>query len=545
MKTLHRLLVVLCAISSALALAQVVGAAGPCDTFRWVGNCVGGWTFDTDAEGWRPNDPYLGEVIWYPSVTLNNAPANGVIKLGRDPIVSMYGTYTLPAGRYSLVYMAGHDNWISGWMRLDVQVDGVKTRVAETYLEKTWQVYQSSIFELETNSDIQLLTFGTSYLIDAIWIVRDTTPTPTPGAGTPTATSVPATATPRPTTVPYCQSATATPQFNNAYATQVPSAELWTVYNRFNTPGTFDGVPLMGVGPYNGPWYGSPDVRVVANSGRTTSEAGSVYVPFSVDAPLSDTQTFPRNSLMYKPLTPISQTAYLDVWGRASAVYVGQTAYLEIWRRVFSTGEWTRIVSASVPAGQFSPLHVTVPSDTEAISFAASRTDNGTGGVYVDDIYLYGSLRRAPLCGGWYVLGTPAPDGNMPDGGHTCGQDDPSCTEWYWNSPLMPPDVLDWPMNKPCPDPIVMPDNLWGYLIKNMHMFMLTLFAFFPAWEPANVASTTRGLLNSPIGTIVAIAAVFFDGRVPILMAGLIIGGQFVKGLYSIWLKIKKAIPFF
>lgn len=147
--------------------------------------------------------------------------------------------------------------------------------------------------------------------------------------------------------------------------------------------------------------------------------------------------------------------------------------------------------------------------------------------AYVDDVYFYDSLANAPRCDGTYPDGIDDYTGDENNPG--LGNDDTPIT---------------YPPDKPCPPDVVVPNNFWGQILSQLTLFLDQLFAFMPFHQPNSLTQLTQDLIGSPIGTFSAVIGVLFDLKIPVLMASLFLILESARGLWSVWIAIKKSIPF-
>lgn len=357
---------------------------------------------------------------------------------------------------------------------------------------------------------------------DFIWIVESNIALPTPGPGTPTATTVPDSATPIPTSTPYCVTSTATPTPGAPQFELTPTATPTPIAKPFRVVDNFDGQTLVDFWRVAG-----NGVYVSTSTGRADSEPGAVFIPYSVPPGGWDHTAMLRTALIGDPrvvaafenfTTPISGTVYVDGWGRTDFMPEGMSAYVEVWTLNSDTHEWSSADTAQVSTGSWYNFHIeiTATDGIDAIAFLSNRSDGATsGGVYLDDLDIYQDLSFAPNCSGFFF--------------HTTSGS---------GTPIV------FPIDKPCPPDLKVPNNFWGPLLASLTLVGDQLFALTPLHVRLEMADKVRGFISSPIFFYVGLLAALFDLRIPIGCIGVVIAMNVALSIYNAWLLIKEAIPF-
>lgn len=495
--------------------------------------CVDQSEFSTDDPahfGWLPSNGgnHTDNVVGWVSTMNFGLPwlgtsADGVLTVaGSSP--TFHKTMYLQPGQYLIVTRAGTSFNLFGSDRLFMNVTPAGTtsfNVGSFPIPNNFQTIISNEFTVSSPGDVDIELQGdssTTLYFDYIWIVQSSTPTPTPGAGTPTVTPVPAAATPIPTGTPYCitESATATPgppQFElTPTATPSPNLNNWTVLDHFDFATLSSIWTVAGNGVYNS-----------FSTGRGTSKPGAVFIPYSVAPGGWDHTSMLRTALIWRPTDVLTDTVYTDGWARADFVPTGTAVTAEVWTLDGGTLEWSQADTTQVSSGSWYNFHTELTSagGVVAVAFLSSRSDDATsGGIYLDDIYIYGDLANSPRCDGAYI----SPPGGGPE----------------------PPDTtpITFPSDKPCPPNLNVPNNFWGPLLANLTLFLDGLFAFSPLHNNLNLAGTVRDLINAPIFIYLQLIAMFFDLRIPIAVVLVIIAINVADTIYNTWIKVKDAIPF-
>jgi len=483
----------------------------------------GGNSMDTDL-GWLETKTF-GALWWATS-------ADGVLTAsGTSPTI--YKIVYLQPGTYRMVLRAGSDKV---WGVIENTVftratpsGGVTFGTGSFILGDSFETLITDEFSVASPGDVIFELSGDSsatLYYDYIWIVASDTPTATPGPGTPTATTIPPSATPIATATPFCIAAPATPtpgppQFE---LTPTPSPTPnpftnWTVFDPFDYATLGDIWEVAGNGVYNS-----------LNTGRGTSKPGAAFIPYSVDPPGWTYAEMEREALIWQPSPVISDTAYVDGWARTDFVPQGTSVYIEIWYLDTDTLLWSQAATTQVSASNWYNFHhaITPTLEIAAIAFLSSRDDDATdGGVYLDDVYIYNDLDNAPYC-----------DGSYPPGTDRHGSGDPVGSEPTTTT------TISIPANRACPPDLEVPNNFWGPLLAQLTLFLDSIFAFAPGHTPGSLTQQTTDLVASPVGTYTLLASVFFDLRIPATAASLILLLEGVRAIWSVWLLVKKSIPF-
>jgi hypothetical protein len=271
-------------------------------------------------------------------------------------------------------------------------------------------------------------------------------------------------------------------------------------------------------------------VHIVQNTGRSTASLGAVYIPYSVDPPAWTYEEMERTALTFIPEISIDGTFYIDGWAQADFVPEGETAALEIWVLDEGTFLWgqTEVITASAQYWYNFHAEVSTSNGALAIAFLSSRSDEGSGGMFMDDVYLYGDLSLAPRCDGSYPEGTTIGSGLLP-------RDEGAG---------IPPFTIDWPANKPCPRDYLVPNNFWGPLLFQLAIFVEQTFAFSPYHEPSSITEMVRNFIGSPIAVYFGVASTFFDLRIPIICLLIVLALSIGRVVRGIWMIVKESIPF-
>jgi len=531
-KTAKRLLplVVICSLIAA-NFAPLFAQTTPCGDY----DCVDQSEFATDdpaRNGWVAgnggtiSDTELG---WLASKSFGAlwwaTSAQGVLTAkGTKPLISKI-VYLEP-GRYRMVLRVGSDKvWgiIGNQLFTRATPPGGTTFGTGSFsVSDSFKTLITDEFTVSSPGDVMIEFSGQESVMlffDYVWVVKDTTATPTPGPGTPSATPLPATSTPIPTPTPFCIDAppTATPGPPQFQLTPTPSPTpnpqtSFTVLDQFVFVTLSDIWEAAGNGVY-----------VSLSTGRATAKPGAVFIPYSVDPPGWTFVDMERTALIWQPSTVLSSTIYVDGWGRADIVPQGTSAFVEVWKLDAGTLLWSQAGTSQISAGNWYNFHQSLSSagGIAAVAFLTSRSDAPTsGGLYIDDIYMYGDLANAPFCDGTYI---------SPPGGGT----EPTDTT-----------VITIPADRTCPPDVRVPNNFWGPLLAQLTLFLDAIFAFAPGHTPGSITLMLNDLVASPFGTYTILASVFFDLRVSAVMTGLILLMEGVRAIWSIWLAVKKTIPF-
>lgn len=429
--------------------------------------------------------------------------ARGVLRVG--PGVRSVGinatTWDVPPGTYRLVTRMGSekDLWSAGQNITVTAIDAARSQTAlGTWLVRDEFVeYISAPFTITVAGPVTFAFEGDArkpFYLDFIWVTRVQT-----GPGTPTATPLPATATPAPTATPYCYTPPATPPIPPFGATATPTpdpASDWFVFSDFNGSSLPAGWSQTG-------------------TGSITVAFGAAYIPASTAGN--------RVGLTY-------QRAYNSpfyVSGRASAQFVpaGRTMRLEIW--VYD-GAWSQATNFIISSGRDYPFYAQINApNVTAVSFSGRMDDESTAyGISLAYVWIFGRRERGPICG---ASGQPVDPIKAP--------------------PLQgaPPDAnaITWPLDKPCPSPVLQePNNFWGPILTQVTLFLDGLFAFSPAYQSGQLMQMADALFRGPAGLYASIYGTMIDLRFVITMAGIVLASELVRGFWSIWMFLKRTIPF-
>lgn len=523
------LLGLLLASSRLPAWAQSGGCANGADD----PDCVDLSNFDADADGWD----YKVLPIWLAEFQPSwiDPVAYGVLEAPREAsgpnVISqamIKHTFLVPAGDYQVVarYTRVGRVFNSGGLSMEWAADDMGTNQVYCTGSGTWTggfgIYTCGSFHVFAEQQIEItLLSGDDMYFDYIYLEQVTTsdPTPTHWHETPDewgATPVPtnARATPQPTATLFCQPDPAsTPAISQYQATATP-----TPASTFAVLDTFKYVYIWDV------WQTAGDaVKISQAVNHDFDGQGATGNSLSVgfnghDTALTTLATLSQALIMEYDFP---QPVYIDGWAQAQSIPAGETGYIEVWYRDPVTGDWLRSSQTPISAQYWYPFHTEVMSTT-AVAFVASRSDNpgeSTGSIYLDDLYLYGSLSLRPYCGGSF----PTTDINGDDVTNQPGTD-----------------VLWIPENKPCPGSIDRPNNFWGWLLSGMTFFMDSLFATTPYHTPGMLQVQVNNILLSPILGMFTFLAILFDWTIPLWVLGIIISIQVINNLFLIWKAIRR-----
>ena len=523
-------------------------------------DCTDVSNFDSDLDGWALERTSGATLEWLASKTFGmlwwTSSADGVMKSSGDGRVQKE-LYMQP-GRYRILFRAGADKFWNGWFFEDPyvvfkgQYGNTQYALPGITLHQTFEDFTTGIFEIDNPGPVMIEAVAfqpATMYFDYIWVVRDDTagtptpwatggpPTKTPLAGTPT--PVPTQATPIATpTGQYCVNApTPTPgpgQFATPTATATAGPSPTPAPNMsWSYLDTFSQALLD--------WtvFGN-NVYMTNNANHTSSNtqdlARSAFIGYNPTIALTTTDTF-TSAIAFEVSGGFTLPFYVDGWAMGDSLPIGETAYVELWARDEPEGLWFKIGEEQISPQHWYTFHLTVDEmaggsgTVSAIAFLGRRSDDpGVGGIFLDDVYLYGDLENARRCDGTYPTGTTILSSPVGRSDEVPGDKD----GWTY----------DWPANKPCPPDIKVPNNFWGPLLAQVTVFLDNVYAMAPYHEPSSLTTMVQNFIGSPIAIYFGVAATFFNLRIPLLALGIVLVlniGIMVRG---VWMIIKESIPF-
>lgn len=256
--------------------------------------------------------------------------------------------------------------------------------------------------------------------------------------------------------------------------------------------------------------------------------AGSSIVPYAVDP---NDGSFTRPGITWHKVVSVTQYGeiappfYVDIAAEASNLTAGETAYIDVLKKV--SGTWSVAQSLQISSGVWRTAHYTITSVSavQAVGFAA-RGPAGKS-AYIGRILIYGDPALAMRCDNSFSDITVSPYG-LP----TTSQ------------PVAAGQTIVFPITKDCPPPITEPNNFWGPLLSGITIWLDTFTAFWPAHTESGFIDSITALSQSPVWSFISIITGFVDLSPILLAAGVILSIEGVRALLSLWLTIKKAIPF-
>ena len=472
-------------------------------------NCIDASDFSADKNGWAAND--RGVVTsWDATATRGlNDTANGVLVVsgtgGSNGGLTVRKDIYLDPGNYRLIARVSRD-WSLGGLNssllLVVSAGGFDhgINIDGDVPIFSFGILTSDIIPITSSgpTGIELTGFGKVFY-DYIWLekMEDIAPTPTMNTNFPTLTPHPGTsippiaqATPQPTATPFCVDApvvTAVSTYQPG-PTPTPSASKWAFLD------TFENLILGSAWSANG-----NDVYGSGNANHLGSGSHAAYIGYngflqsvSATSAFSEALILPMNFTV-----PI----YLNAWAQADVIPIGATGLIEIWEHDPDSSTWHRSGQFNISARNWYPFHAEVSpvsgASIDAIAFVSTRSDepeHGSGGIYLDDVYVYGDPSLTPHCDGTYPEGVV--DLNAP-GAHVA--------EIPW-----------WPADRPCPTLPPEPNNFWGPLLTGLQIFMNGVFAWSPLHPTGQLTSFVSNFLLSPIGVLFTFSAILFDWTTPL-----------------------------
>lgn len=342
--------------------------------------------------------------------------------------------------------------------------------------------------------------------------------TPSPPTGTPWPTAQPQATPVAGSSAFYCIPA-GTSEMN------IPPANYWATL----TDGQIDTINNQrpAVSPSALGWDVNPTTTTTLNASYLGA-AGSSIVPFLPDP---NDGTFTRAGIMWHHVVTGTQYGelpppfYVDIAAEAASLNTGETAYIDILKQV--GGTWYVAQSMAIASGVWRTGHytITAASAVQAVGFAA-RGPAGKS-AYIGRVLVYGHPALAMRCDGTFSSITVAPYG-IP--GNT--------------SPVSSGQTIVFPVTKECPPPIKEPNNFWGPLLSGLTIWLDTFTAFWPAHTQSGFIDSVTTLSQSPVWSFVSIVTGFVDLTPVFIAAGVMLGMEGVRALWSLWLIIKKTIPF-
>lgn len=497
--------------------------------------------FETSVDDWTANNE-SGTAVWLPSQEFTKtcqwwefsclpwlSSGAGIMKVTFKnafdpalPVTTLQKFITLSPGTYRIeVRFASQPKDVldpyAASARVSVTYNNTTAPVLQGkyWINPTWQfgVYSTDSFvvDRETAAKVQLdLVFRNDPIFfDRIWVIRESTDYPTPNPALPT---LPAYATPipmptevcrrlqDPTPLPFSLTPTAAPSTADVYI-----HESFTVFT-------------------NAKWVPFPDqsegIEWDSMSRGDKTRVGSVIMRAS----LSADEPPERAALGFVTSEPITAPVYINGFvSNLSPIPQGVTANVEVWA-MDDTDTWSLIQTHAVSWGAWQPIHTAINSGVvRALALAFSRTDgNTTDQIRLDDITVYTNFAERPYCTDDWVRAELDPDSRPQDESYS----------------------FSVPLDRDCPDDLLVPNNFWGPLLAGLTQFLDTLTAPFPGHKPGSTTLAARELSQAPVWNFLAIIASIWDLRPLIAAAGTIIAIEAVRAIWSLWIFIKKTTPF-
>ncbi len=524
-------------------------------------DCTDVSNFDTTLDGWGLERTFGTTIEWLSSKVFGmlwwTSSADGVMKATGDMRVQKE-LYMQP-GRYRILWRAAADKQWNGWFFQDpsvvfkAQYGNTLFALDAVVIGQSFEDVTSGTFDIDNPGPVMIEIFtvdvpATLYF-DYIWIVRDDVagtatpwatggpPTKTPLAGTPT--PVPTQATPIATpTGQYCVNApTPTPgpgQFATptATATAGPSPTpapntSWSYLDTFSQA-------LLDWTVFGNNVYMTNNAN--HTSANTTDLARSAFIGYNPSLVVTTTATF-TSAIAFGVSGGFTLPFYVDGWAMGDSLPTGEEAYVELWARDEPEGVWFKVDEEQISAQHWYTFHFTVDAmaggsgTVSAIAFLGRRTDDpGAGGIFLDDVYLYGDLDNARRCDGTYPTGTTILSSPVGRSDEVPGDEG----GWTYN----------WPLNKPCPPDIKVPNNFWGPLLAQVTVFLDNIYAMAPYHEPSSLTELVKNMIGSPIAIYFGVAATFFNLRIPLLALSIVLVLNLGRVVRGVWMIIKESIPF-
>ena len=475
-------------------------------------------TFSSDASGWAPvmhqyqDGSYVTyatvtwlaskdlATVWPPSLT----SAAGVIKVAWTSgmyLPDIQKTVYLQAGNYQVKVRAGTD----GDTNMNVMVFGGTTntgnylRNISAWINSQWAEKTTDVFTVIQPGPVTVqLSAGDVFYVDSVEVAPYTTgDVPTPYT-TQLVTAIPpeAQATAMPVPTQYCRSVETSSGPATFGVTPTPAPDTsgdWSFSD------TFAGQTL------------STDWEVT-DAGATVNTTifgpdnatGALVMPFSTGPELVRVH-------------PMTESVFVDGWAMANALPIGQEARVHV--ALYNGSTWDDAGSQAFSVGQWYPFHISVPYVSGSYAALAIYVTGPSGdSAYLDNLYIYNSVRGAPLCG--FAVTVPDDHNGM---------------------------SVVYPYGKPCPPDNSgiqdVPNNFWGPLFYWMSVQFLNITGPFPMHLYQGYALAIEEFTQAPFWRYVQVATMMVDLRPIFAMALVLIALEVVRLIYSIWRLILKIIP--
>lgn len=542
-----------------LLTATAVLADGSDECTEWYPWCpvVDDFTTDTNVFDWSGVTTTVQHTAEKDFGVIFKSTADGVMQLkyfGQKPEESTvagptaYRWTTLPAGTYRVrtrlaTDVPGWELWTNYTPEVLYSVDdGDITRLGwwdGSNSRSGYATYETSPFTLTTESRVKItlrvLDLGNSRSawVDYVLVAQAQADYSDPGAPTPTPiTPIPtATPLPAPHNLAYCVPAQTAS--SPIYGQPTPAPDQSRQWGILNDDGALNGEWLRAGGTVT-------DTQKVTRSSvnffRLTAlyATGSVAVGVSPDAgsPMAD---MTRIALVYQPSITFTVPFTVSWWATVDKLATGETAHSELW--TLSGGSWTRVKEHqvnSLAAAQWVQGFAFISGSVDAMAWTFRGHSTGTG--YLDDINVFGSPEYGIHCDGAWgyyppIVSLATSDGTKP----TYGDRDVGSL----------PDVILVPKSKACPPyTLTEPNNFWGPLIANLTIWLDKFTALWPGHAAAGTEQTLRELTSAPVWGYLSFLGMMVD-LTPVINAALIVLAlEGVRVLFSLWLLIKRAVPF-
>lgn len=506
--------------------------------------CATADDFESDTNGWEPAEP--GTVAeWAASGTYSRtcnwwefycsgwtSTASGVLNVHINPpltyvalpAATIHKWVDLTPGTYKVISRFSADPIDVAANRLLAAVSvavNYNNTTAQLSTEGGWTTssrqftqFESSTFTIDRAGSAELVAdFSGAPIehmvsVDFIWLVRVSDSYPTPNPALPT---LPAYATPPPLPTEACRllQPTPTPGAFSLTPTATPPASFYN-HETFNT-GTGNWGRVAGT------------VDWVSQNHGNSIDLGAVRLAYSL---VTDTFTS-RSALAFQFSPAITGPVYLNGFVYVNnAILAGASAYLEVW--YLDGGDvWHSEQEHLLGAGSWRPFHSQMPSGTiKALGLAARRSDGDTAQtITVDDLTVYNRYEERPLCS-LYNGSTPqTADANL-----------------YPRADVY---SINVPNGRDCPPASLdVPNNFWGPLLAGLTVFLDRITAPFPGHSPGTTTTAASELSQAPVWQFLAIIASLWDLRPILAAAGLLIALEGVRAVWSLWLFVKRTVPF-
>jgi len=272
----------------------------------------------------------------------------------------------------------------------------------------------------------------------------------------------------------------------------------------------------------------------MSNVNHTSSSSSSKSVDIAYTSDLTTTSSL-SVALIFTPPQPLAEPFFIDGWAMVDNLPVNETAQLVVWVRDAGNSDWYVADTPNVSIQYWYNFSIEVnnvaPSgQIDAIAYTANRSDNPTySGTHnnfrnlrVDDLYVYVSPDDAPRCDGSYPYNTIGRDVENPGDG-------------WW---------ITYPIDKPCPPGVTVPNNFWGMLLSAFTYILDQVTAFAPIHQVNAITQVIESVLIFPAGTFFVYLTALFDFTIPFWAIGIGFGVITVDWLFKTYLLIKKLIPF-